>query len=125
MGKPKRAAQERRTQTRFEARSGIFTLDHHLGKIIDISVGGLSFEYAEQSESGEPPAGLGTIFDDEELCLDRIPVSTINDIVSPEAAESSESTTVLRRCSVRFHDLSPMQRCQLENFIWFNTETAR
>ncbi len=111
---------ERRIISRFPVKSGLFALDSHLGPIIDISMNGLAFRYPQRRTLKDVEKGLGIIFDEEDLCFDRIPVKTVADFI----LSANNSRTVIRRCGVHFLNLSPTQKTLLKNFIWFNTAAS-
>ncbi len=111
---------ERRKIPRFPVQSGLFALDSHLGQIIDISMTGLAFRYPQRPLIQDIEKGMGIIFDEEDLCFDRIPVKTIADFIMSD----ENDRIIIRRCGVRFLDLSPTQKTLLKNFIWFNTAAA-
>ncbi|OIP46641.1 MAG: hypothetical protein AUK28_06965 [Desulfobacterales bacterium CG2_30_60_27] len=110
---------ERRRNPRFPVSSGLFAVDFQMGQIIDISMGGLAFRYVERRQRKPDGEGVGIIFDEEDLCFDRIPVQTVSDVILSHAGE--DKTPTVRRCGVRFLDLSYTQKSLLQNFIWFNT----
>jgi c-di-GMP-binding flagellar brake protein YcgR len=109
---------ERRHLPRFQVHSGLFAMDSQLGQILDISMGGLAFRYVERQQPPTTDQGIGIIFDEEDLCFDHIPVQTITDAVIFD--RQGKKIPSIRRCGVRFLDLSPTQRTLLQNFIWFN-----
>ena len=110
---------ERRHDPRFHVISGLFAVDFQMGQIIDISMGGLAFRYVERRQRRTHNHGVGIIFDEEDLCFDRISVQTVSDLILSKPAE--EKQPIVRRCGLRFLALSPTQKSLLQNFIWFNT----
>lgn len=120
---PETPIQERRNIPRFHVNSGLFAVNFQLGQIIDISMEGLAFRYVEREKKRESDRGIGIIFDEDDLCFDRIPVLTVSDIIISE--DRDVETPIIRRCGVRFLDLSPTQKSLLQNFIWFSTYTRQ
>jgi hypothetical protein len=108
---------ERRRHRRFQVPSSAFAgLGPYFGKvgrILDVSMGGLAFRYIGLEE----PNGssyLDIFINDLDLYLRKVPFQTISDF--PVITDSSTAVT-LRRRGVQFGEMTPQQRDALGNFI--------
>jgi hypothetical protein len=114
-----KALADRRQHDRFKVCDGGFaTLCHgftELGKIIDISGGGLSFRYVASEARTNGSAELSVLMTDGSFCFEKVPFKTVWD--SPMPREFSFGAITLRHCGVQFGDLSHGQRVDLEYFI--------
>ncbi len=114
---------ERREHTRFNAKAGAYTVFSRKsiipGRINDISMGGLSFSYVEGEEWYQESSQLDILFGDADFFLDSIPFETVSDTIIEN--ESPYSQIIMRRCGVRFGDLTTEQQTQLKLFIRHNT----
>ncbi|NVM21601.1 MAG: PilZ domain-containing protein [Desulfobacterales bacterium] len=109
---------ERRKDKRFQVKEGaLAVLRPHpakLGQIIDISRGGLAFTYI--AGEGKPTGSfeLEIFFSDNGFHLDKIQFETVSDF---EIREVPFSSITMRRCGVRFGELTDNQVSQLEHFL--------
>jgi len=109
---------ERRKHQRFQVQNRVFVgVGPHfdkVGRIIDVSLGGLAFRYVAR---GEPPDGLSLdIFSaDVGFFLRCVPFETVADFEIPNEKPFDLITT--RQCAVQFGNLTPHQMSQLEYFI--------
>ncbi len=114
---------ERREHTRFHAKNGAYTVFSQKsvipGRINDISMGGLSFSYVEGEEWYHDSYELDILFGDADFFLDSIPFETVSDTIIEN--ESPYSQIIMRRCGVRFGELTTEQQTQLKLFIRQNT----
>lgn len=108
---------ERRRHQRFQVPSSAFAgLGPYFGKvgrILDLSMGGLAFRYIGLEE----PNGstyIDVFMDDLDFYLRSLPFKTISDF--PVVTDGT-TTMALRRRGVRFGKLTPQQRAALEDFI--------
>ncbi len=112
---------ERRKHKRFEVPIGAFVvLGPHstmVGRIIDISMGGLTFRHVDKEE---PSGGLHEldVFHENDFCLKHVPCETVSDL---ETYESPFGSFIIRESAVQFRDLTPRQMSQLEHFIHNHT----
>lgn len=90
-----------------------------LGKIMDISRGGLAFRYVASKARTNGSAVLNILTTDGRFCLEKIPAKTIRDSAMP--GEFSFGAITLRHCAVQFGELTPSQKVDLEYFIRSNT----
>ena len=109
---------ERRKHRRMEVRDGAFVLlgphSTKLGRIIDISMGGLAFSHMarEKPSSGLFELDIFTI--DTDFYLERVVFETISDF---KTHENPFSSITMRRSGVRFGELGHSQVSQLEDFM--------
>ena len=108
-----------RKYERYSAREGAIVAlkpqSNILGQMIDIGVGGLSFQYIE---SHEPPGysnELVILVASQRFFLDKVPFKTVSDIEIEN--NISFSSIQMRRCSVEFVRLSLEQAASIQNFI--------
>ena len=112
---------ERRKHKRFEVPIGAFVvLGPHstmVGRIIDISMGGLTFRHVDKEE---PSGGLYEldVFHENDFCLKHVPCENVSDL---ETYESPFGSFIIRESAVQFRDLTPRQMSQLEYFIHNHT----
>jgi hypothetical protein len=117
-------ANERRMYKRFQVKDWIFSVlvprYDRLGKIIDISKGGLSFNYIARHED-EETCKKSSSFAIEVFeggagkSLVRLPCKAIYARDAEDAQPGD--LAAIRRCGVEFDDLSPSQAVQLESFL--------
>ncbi len=83
-----------------------------IAHIIDISKGGLSFQYLRTPTSKQDikEFDLNILFDDE-ILIEEVPIHIITDDIM------IEGHLTMYRCGVKFGDLSQYQNKQLEIFI--------
>jgi len=114
---------EQRKHRRFKIKGDAsFALDSdgsERGKIIDISMGGLSFCYVGPRCFTSHALESGKIFDDDRIFLTGIPFDCVSDCEI--ATGRPENSVMVRRCSLKFNQLTAAQFDQLENFIWNRT----
>ena len=111
---------ERRNGKRYKVIDGAFTVNSTKpGLIVDVSMDGLSFRYVDRKNWPSPSEKLDILVGDYEFYLPQIPYTIISDTVT--STDSPDSSFVVKRCSVRFGELSSSQRRKLEFFIANNT----
>jgi len=103
---------ERRRHTRFQLKGSAFALVNrpfaHMGEIIDISMGGLSFQYTSDKGIPKGSLALDILCVDDGFRLGRVPVETVAElIVSRE----------VRKLGVQFARLTNRQLSQVRSFI--------
>ena len=108
---------DRRKYKRYKAREGSFvstvSTNRMYWKMIDVSLGGMSFRYIPyQDLNGFSEIDMVT--QDLEFRLEGIPFKVISDL---EFTDSSISLFELRRCGVQFGTLTPLQESLLADFI--------
>jgi len=119
---------ERKTHKRFRAQDGAFAVagmpPHPRcippGQIVDVSRGGLAFQYVagEEEEEEEGPNGsfeLLILLANTNFHIDKVPFETISDFKI--ANEVPFSSITMRRRGVQFGNLTDKQISQLDYFI--------
>jgi len=121
---------ERRRHERFQVKNGVLAAlrinaNNKLGKIIDMSKGGLAFRYIYNEEwteaNPEPDQSfdLVTIVGEDNFFLEDLPLRTVSDCVI--AKENSFKLITMRQRSMQFGELTPEQMARLEIFIKSHT----
>jgi hypothetical protein len=113
-----KARSEDRKHKRFRAREGVFVMLKpsltHVGRLVDISMGGLAFDYVVDSVLPKPPAELEIFVKGGTFRLNGIPCKEI----WAETTDESRATAITRRkCGVRFGELTDQQKAKLKEFI--------
>jgi hypothetical protein len=107
-----------RKNKRFRALDGAFVAikpsDTHVGRLIDISMGGLAFDYVIGQELPRPPTELEVFVKGSTFRLSHIPCKAIWVKTSGLGRMNSISK---RRCGVRFGKLTEQQELMLKAFI--------
>ena len=110
---------ERRKHKRFQVPTGAFVAlgpqGTILGKIADISVGGLAFAYINGQEPSKSLSELDIFFMDNGFCLRKVRFKTAWDFEIPNELPVNSET--MRRSGVRFKKLRHNQKSQLKHFI--------
>ena len=117
---------ERRQFNRIKARNDAYVIFPTTsvplyGFIVDISRGGISFEYIPVDDAMIETDVLDIILGDTGRRFNSLPFQSISDIESPDPCYSP---VVLRRRGVQFVDLTTAQQSDLENFIHQNLMAA-
>ena len=109
---------ERRQHKRFRAKSGAFVIlrpcDTGAGRLINISMHGLMFEYVSTKEPSATATEVEIFVTDSVFHLYGVPCQSIWDLPIYELPDISLQK---RRCGVQFGELSPQHITQLEYFI--------
>lgn len=106
---------EKRKHKRYQAKEGYFAGAYpNVGQIINISMGGLAYNYMGHVKE-EVDEGEMVICGDDCSCLDDLSCRVIEDTVI--ANETSFSKFVTRQRRIQFVNLTPEQQVLLENFI--------
>lgn len=110
---------DHRKYKRFQAPEDVFVgvgpHDIQVGRLRDISMGGLAFRYIG---NGEPVNGdhyVDLFMTDKDFYLSRVPVKAVSDVAILSKAPSA--TTTMKRCCLKFKQLTDEQRAQLKEFI--------
>ena len=110
---------EQRKHKRYHAKKGAFAavrpLYVKIGRITDISQGGLAFRYMVTESQEDASNELDIFLIGNAFHLDRIPLKTISDLTIAE--RSSPRSLAIRRCGVQFGELTQDQKLQLDLFI--------
>ncbi len=92
-----------------------------LGKIKDISQGGLAFEYVTTEGQMEDSSEIDIFMSGARFHMTRVPVKAIYDTKVVEHDYTFAPFVERRRCGVQFGELTQEQAAQLEDF--FKTHT--
>jgi hypothetical protein len=110
---------ERRKHRRFKVHNGAFAALSYrfttLGRIADISRGGLSFRYVASKDQSNGSRELKIFLTDGSFCFDKVPSTRIWDLAIPN--EFSFGSITIRQCGVQFQDMTGNQKSDLEYFI--------
>jgi hypothetical protein len=117
---------ERRKHHRFKVNEGALAEFHKprlfkLGKsrvaksaqIVDISLEGLSYQYADRNMWTTDFKELTISMDTAEIKIDKVLFKTISDFSTSRLPNSK----FIRRCGIKFGELRPSQKNQLHYFI--------
>lgn len=113
---------ERRKHKRFKACSGVFAVNSHFGLIVDISIGGLSFNYVEKNQWPSNSADKGSLFGEDEMWINDMPIRFISK--GKTAQNTSVKSPVIKKRRVVFAELSATKRVLIEKFIRLNARDA-
>jgi hypothetical protein len=114
---------EQRNNIRFLAQDNIIVALRNdstkIGKVKDISKGGLSFEHIYEKDSKWEPSKKDIFLWANEFSISKVPCRVIYDILSPTPTEYESLTIrlITRRCGVQFEALSEDQMVQLDFFL--------
>ena len=90
-----------------------------MGRVIDISKGGLSFSYLETKQHPRQSLGLEILLADCGFYLEKVPFKVVSDIRMPH--EIPKDSILNWRCSVKFGSLNQAQADQLAYFLHNHT----
>jgi len=109
---------ERRKHQRFQVQNGAFVVltppDTKVGRIVDISMGGLAFHYVGTEESSRESTQLSIFSGDCSFYLYRVTCATVSDL---RAYATGLAPLSIRRHSVQFGELTHDHASRLEHFI--------
>ncbi len=113
---------EKRKFDRFVPIEGTFAaLENGLskvGKIKDISLGGLAFEYVYDEKSGPNGNRVDIFMSGKRYFLQDVPCQEVYDkMLSPNYEYLLFSSTIMNRCGLQFGKLSTDQSAKLSSFI--------
>jgi hypothetical protein len=110
---------ERRKHKRFEVPTGAFVAlcprGIIVGKIVDISAGGLAFGYINGQKPLKSLSELDMFCVDNGFCLRNVRFKTVWDVEIPNELPVNSET--MRRSGVRFKRLGRNRKSQLKRFI--------
>ena len=108
--------EERRQFTRFRPKDGTMAVNHHaLGPVINISLGGLSFRYMGEDNSKTVSDLLGIFLGSENILIEKLPTKVVTDKLISQGSTFLKTPT--RQRSIKFTNLTKMQRDKLTDFI--------
>ncbi len=110
---------ERRKHRRLQVQDIAFAVlrdqDRQLGQIMDISMGGLAFNYISGGGNADSAFELDILLAYNGLYMKKIQFKTISDF---QIANKSPFTSItMRRRGIKFGELTPKQTSMLKNFI--------
>jgi hypothetical protein len=110
---------ERRKDVRFQTGKNTYAVlrarGSKLGRVIDISKGGLAFRYVSVGERLKGPLELDLLSHQYDYRIDKIPVKIISDLEL--ANKKAFKSTTLKRVGVQFGKLTRAQKSKLEHFM--------
>jgi hypothetical protein len=113
-----KTSDDRRKRRRLCVQKGAFVIlspsDAGVGRLIDISIDGLSFDYVTTQEPSGEPTELEIFVTDTPFRLYKIPCKTITDLKTFEIPQTHSHR---RRSGVQFGELTASQKSQIEYFI--------
>ena len=119
INKDRRTKQTRRQYKRFWAAESVFVefkiKPVKIGKVIDISKGGLCSRYIADDEDFKGSIQLKIYIAGNGFALDKVPIKIIS--VSEQFNQNAFSITKLKRCGVQFEHLTADQLSNLEYFL--------
>lgn len=111
---------ERRQFQRFRPKDGTMAVSQHvLGPILNISMGGLSFQYIGTIPDQKMPDTLGVFLGSDDILIEKIATRLISDTLRQTTPSFLKSST--RQRSLQFIHLSDKQRTMLQDFIGHKT----
>jgi hypothetical protein len=95
-----------------------------VGKIIDISLGGLSFEYIHSDITYQNEETIDIFIENTPFGLYNIACTLVYDkiVKTPSVKDEFMDRTATRRCGIKFHRLGKDEAKQLRKFISVHTE---
>ena len=110
---------EQRQHKRFQAKDGAFAMSkvsvNKLGQIVDISLGGLAFNYIAWAETSNGIFEIDILFAERFFYLQNLSCRVVLD--SDITLRNPFSSIRMRRLSVEFEKLTLTQRSELKYFI--------
>ena len=110
---------ERRGSKRFHASMGAFAVlgpsAVKVGRVIDISMGGLAFRHVDKKEPMSGLNELDVFMIDDDFHVNKIPFEAVSDYEIANEGPSVHKRS--RQSGLRFGALSSSQRSRLEYFI--------
>ncbi|UCD87998.1 MAG: PilZ domain-containing protein [Desulfobacterales bacterium] len=109
---------ERRRHKRFRAPKGLFALLRpgytKVGSVVDMGMSGLAFRYVARGESLNG-SHVEIFMIGDGFYPGKVPIKIISDVEVVAGTPSSRFT--MRQCAVRFSELTPQQKAEIERFI--------
>ena len=110
---------ERRKHARYKVRDGFIAIPHNsrilLGKIRDISQGGLTVRYFEKKEWKCEPIEIDIVLSDVDFSLDSIPIEITYDM--EQNIQTPYRVLYERQCGLKFGELTEQQVAQLNDYL--------
>ncbi|WP_080808975.1 PilZ domain-containing protein [Desulfamplus magnetovallimortis] len=119
----KNMIKERRQHERYRARDGAFAAispnSFKLGQIINISRGGLAFQYIETQIEDFEKEESQIFLSSKGFYVRGLGFQQVSDRVIP--SENPYSTLTMRQCAIKFENLTMDQMVNIDNYILHNT----
>jgi hypothetical protein len=119
MDKIKLLEYEQRKNKRFKMKEGAFAIprarSRKLWQIMDISKGGLAFQYVAKGERIYDSSDLDIAYSKASFYLEKVPFKAVSDLEVENGIRWS--SLKVRRCGVQFGELTHNQVSLLEDFI--------
>ncbi len=115
---------ERRKHVRFHAKPGAYTRFNPTssipGQLVNISMGGLAFTYAEGQDRFKQSQELTIVYGEDDFYLYKAPFKLVADTIKKGNGSTGQQN--MRQCCIKFGSLKPNQVSQLKHFIRHNTD---
>lgn len=125
--KPMEEVPERRKHGRYKTNNGasVRFKSHPAmsGRLIDISTEGLAFDYLAEKRQTAESMNLRLVSTSFDAFSSSLSVKTIWDVRI--RGRTSDASSAIRRCGVRFDDLTGDQRLDVDRFIHTSTTARR
>jgi c-di-GMP-binding flagellar brake protein YcgR len=114
---------ERRKYTRFQAQATAYAAVGaeftHVGRLIDISIGGLALEYLTDDDARLMDSPVEIFVREGEFHLSKLPCKIIYNmrLDAPGKTQTSTNGLIRKRCGLEFESLSETHKKQLEAFL--------
>lgn len=94
-----------------------------VGKLKDISMGGLSCQYLTDTEDIQKHQWLDIFTLDDKIYMNRVPYTVVynTQVGGPEVGRIDSKVVKTRRCGVKFGDLSSLQKEQIKLLLATST----
>lgn len=116
----KKGGEERRASVRISVNDGMLAIHANKpGRILDISKGGVAFEYSEDEEWPEGDLTLDVLYGEKDFYLDLLPVETVSECCC-DLQNVCKIRKACHRRSLQFGRLSAVQQAQLNYFLKIN-----
>jgi hypothetical protein len=92
-----------------------------VGRIKDISIGGLVIEYLTDDDSVTGNSRVDIFIREEEFFLSKLPCKIVYDVPIESFANPQASGLTRKRCGVQFYRLTSRLRKRLEGFLKVRT----
>jgi hypothetical protein len=92
-----------------------------VGRIKDISIGGLVIEYLTDDDSVTGNSRVDIFIREEEFFLSKLPCKIVYDVPIESFANPQASGLIRKRCGVQFNRLTSRLRKRLEGFLKVGT----
>ncbi len=91
-----------------------------IGQIVNISMGGLVFQYAQEAQGSAKPSCLDILLADCRYYLDNLTFEMVADV--PSSCEFEFDSVKTGLISVKFKNLTAVQKKQLTHFLKNHTQ---